>query len=125
MNARTSKSHQSPVTSVPLAAIEQELFGDSECRAEYAKLEAQYALASQIIGIRAATGLTQREFAERAGIKQPQLARLESGQQLPKIDTLAKLAQVAGLSLEIRYVSPETGRPSQRVQAYRVPATGV
>lgn len=69
---------------------------------------AKFCLDSQIIGIRVATGLTQREFAERAGIKQPQLVRLE---------TLARLVQVAGLILEIRYTT--AGR--HRIKTVRSP----
>jgi transcriptional regulator with XRE-family HTH domain len=37
-------------------------------------------------------------------IKQPQLARLETGKQLPRLDTLAMLAAQAGYDLQIEFV---------------------
>jgi transcriptional regulator with XRE-family HTH domain len=52
-------------------------------------------------------GLTQREFASRVGIKQSQLARIESGKQTPKLKTLAKLAAVAGYEVEVNLVPVE------------------
>lgn len=54
--------------------------------------------------LRAASGLTQREFAERIGMNQSQLARIESGKQFPKIETLAKIASGAGYALQIHFL---------------------
>lgn len=54
--------------------------------------------------LRAASGLTQREFAERIGMNQSQLARIESGKQFPKIETLAKIASGAGYALKIHFL---------------------
>lgn len=55
--------------------------------------------------LRAASGLTQREFAERIGMNQSQLARIESGKQFPKIETLAKIASGAGYALQIHFLT--------------------
>jgi transcriptional regulator with XRE-family HTH domain len=38
---------------------------------------------------------------DQSGIKQPQLARLETGKQLPQLDTLATLAAQAGYNLQM------------------------
>ncbi|NEO66429.1 MAG: helix-turn-helix transcriptional regulator, partial [Moorea sp. SIO4G2] len=46
---------------------------------------------------------TQREFAQRLGMKQSQLARIESGKQVPKLQTLAKLAASAGYAIELKF----------------------
>lgn len=48
--------------------------------------------------------LTQRQLAERIGIKQPSLARIERGAHLPSIATLEKIAAGLGKKLEIRFV---------------------
>lgn len=48
--------------------------------------------------------LTQRQLAERIGIKQPSLARIERGTYLPSIATLQKIATGLGKKLEIRFV---------------------
>ncbi len=46
------------------------------------------------------SGLTQKELAERAGIKQPALARLEAGNSTPRASTLKKLANAMNLTIE-------------------------
>lgn len=43
-------------------------------------------------------GLTQAETAERAGMKQPALARIESGTVKPRHATLIRLSSVFGVS---------------------------
>lgn len=45
-------------------------------------------------------GLTQEELAERAGIKQPALARLEKTDAKPRRATLKKLADAMGIEVE-------------------------
>ena len=45
-------------------------------------------------------GLTQKELAERAGISQPALARIEAGRVNPRVDTMARLLRECGMSLE-------------------------
>lgn len=44
------------------------------------------------------------------GIKQPQLARIESGKQVPRLDTLVKLAAGAGYTLEVNFIPPQNRR---------------
>ena len=41
-------------------------------------------------------GLTQRELAERAGIPQPTVSRIESGRVVPRVDTLDRLLRLCG-----------------------------
>lgn len=38
------------------------------------------------------------------GLKQPYLARVESGRQQPKLKTLERIARAAGSKLEVRFV---------------------
>jgi hypothetical protein len=45
-----------------------------------------------------------RIASDRTGMKQPQLARLETGKQLPRLDTLAMLTAEAGYELQIEFV---------------------
>lgn len=45
-------------------------------------------------------GLTQIELADKAGLKQSSLARIESGQSKPRKTTLEKLAEAMNLTLE-------------------------
>ncbi len=47
-------------------------------------------------------GLSQRELAERAGVAQSEIARIESGNREPSIPTLQKILAGAGLELCFR-----------------------
>jgi DNA-binding XRE family transcriptional regulator len=46
-------------------------------------------VAEWVNGARRSAGLTQRQLAERSGVPQPTIARIESGKQMPRADTLA------------------------------------
>jgi transcriptional regulator with XRE-family HTH domain len=46
-------------------------------------------------------GLTQRALAERTGIPQPSIARIEAGETRPRIDTLERLLGATGHALEV------------------------
>ena len=43
--------------------------------------------------------LTQRQLAERAGVPQATVGRIESGMVTPRVDTLERLLRAAGQSL--------------------------
>lgn len=47
-------------------------------------------------------GLSQRELAERAGVSQSEIARIESGKREPSIPTLQKILAGAGKELRFR-----------------------
>lgn len=51
--------------------------------------------------IRARSGLTQRQLAQRAGKAQSEIARIERGRQDPSLTTLQRLARAAGFDLRI------------------------
>ena len=69
----------------------------------YSDLEPRFAVVRQLIEMREKHGWSQRDLAERAGMKQPQLARLETGQVEPRLDTLQRLAKAMGSRLTIRF----------------------
>ncbi len=50
---------------------------------------------------------TQRELAERSGIPQPTIARIERGTQVPRADTLARLPDGCGYELRAVLVRDE------------------
>jgi transcriptional regulator with XRE-family HTH domain len=47
-------------------------------------------------------GLSQRELAERAGVSQSEIARIESGKREPSIPTLQRILAGAGMELRFR-----------------------
>lgn len=71
----------------------------SEFEKEQIDLAAE--LVAQIINRRAELGLTQRQLAEKAGVKQSAIARLESQAVVPRIDTLYKLLRPLGLKIKL------------------------
>lgn len=76
---------------------------DPEVQQAYCDLEPRFAVVRQLIELREKRGWSQRDLAERAGMKQPQLARLETGQVEPKLDTLQRLAMAMDTRLTIRF----------------------
>ena len=76
---------------------------DPEVQQAYSDLEPRFAVVRQLIELREKHGWSQRDLAERAGMKQPQLARLETGQVEPKLDTLQRLAKAMNSRLTIRF----------------------
>lgn len=64
-------------------------------------LRPQYEFRRALIAARLRSGLTQVQIAERLGTTQSAVARLESGQTTPTVDTLCKLASVLGIRFEI------------------------
>lgn len=60
---------------------------------------------------RRATGLSQRGLAERSGVQQPAIARIESGKTAPRADTLERLLAACGYRLEL---GPVAGRGVDR-----------
>ena len=66
-----------------------------------AEVEFETALIGKIIEAREEMGLSQRELAELTGVKQPAIARLESGATVPRIDTLIRLLVPLGKTLAI------------------------
>jgi len=101
-------------------SIRADMLSDPAVKAAYDALEPEFSLANQLIALRAASGLTQREFAQRVGMKQSQLARIESGKQIPKLETLAKLASGAGYSVEVHFIPPK-GEQTEKIKPLRIP----
>ena len=77
------------------------LLEDPEFRKEYEALEPEYQLASALIRLRLAKGLTQEQLARLLNTKQESIARLESGSSLPSLSTVKKVANALDAELEI------------------------
>lgn len=77
---------------------------DPEYAAEWARLQPYYDVIDALITARAEEDLTQRELAERCGMKQSAFARIESGNANPTIKTLQQIAEGLGKQLRISFV---------------------
>ena len=60
-------------------------------------------IARLVSDLRVRTGLSQAELAERTGVSQPMIARLEKGdnRRTPTFDTIFRLLKVLGYSISI------------------------
>lgn len=83
--------------------MHDEWMRNDDYRAEYERLEEEFALAHAIVEARSKAGLTQAELAERMQTSQSTIARLESGKAMPSAKTLSKLAKATGTKLTIRF----------------------
>lgn len=72
-------------------------------KAEYDKLEPQFAVVEAILNARVQKGLTQEALARKIKTKQSAIARIESGNANPSIGFLQKLAEALGKKLIIRF----------------------
>jgi ribosome-binding protein aMBF1 (putative translation factor) len=76
-----------------LQTIKKNMLADREVRAAYDALADEFDLARELIAARVRAGLTQAEVAARMGTTQSVVARLESGAQMPSVNTLLKFAK--------------------------------
>jgi predicted transcriptional regulator len=81
--------------------IREELLRHPEVKREYDKLEPEYNLAESLIQARIDKKLTQKELAEKAGISQVMVSRLESGITNPTVGTVTRVASVLGKKLKL------------------------
>ena len=75
-----------------------------EFKKEWDENELEYQLMMMILKARNEQNLTQSELAERTGIRQSNISRIEKGQALPPISTLCKIAHGLGKRLQIKFV---------------------
>ncbi len=78
---------------------------DPEFAAEYESMRPEYEAIRAMISARLECHMTQKELAERTGIRQSNISRIESGNSSPTIDTLARIAAGLGKKLKIEFVS--------------------
>lgn len=75
-----------------------------EFKKEYDALETEYSLIQAMLDARKASGLTQKDLAERTGIAQADISKLENGNANPSLKTLQRLAEGMGMKLRLEFV---------------------
>ena len=80
-----------------------EMMADPEVRKEYDALEPEFELVRAMIRARHEAGLTQKELAEKTGLQQANISRIENGNGNPSIATLNRIAQGMGKKLIISF----------------------
>lgn len=87
-----------------------------ELHREYEDLEPDYRIIQQIIKFRMDANLTQKEFAERVGMKQSNISRLERGNANPSLNFLKKLAKGMGKELIVDFCLPGTQEIPEKIE---------
>lgn len=77
---------------------------DPEFAAEYEAMRPEYDAVRAVIAARLERNMTQKELAERTGIRQSNISRIESGASSPTVDTLARIAAGLGKQLRIDFI---------------------
>jgi len=72
--------------------VKEQIKHDPRLAKDLTEARAEVRLAVMIARLREKRGWSQRELAKVTGIKQPQIARIEKGGQMPTLDTLWRLA---------------------------------
>lgn len=73
-------------------------------RAEWEKLQPERAVVKAMIDAQNKFGLTKKQLAERSGLAQADISKLENGTANPSIRTLQKLAAGMDMVLHIEFV---------------------
>lgn len=77
---------------------------DEEFRKEYEAIQPEMDVIRAIVDARTSQNLTQKELAERTGINQADISKLENGTRNPSINLLKRLADGMGMTLRIEFV---------------------
>lgn len=81
----------------------KESLKNPKIKAEYDKLQPEFAVIRAVIEARMKKGLTQKMLAGKIGTKQSVISRLESGKGNPSLAFLKRLAVAFNTHLEIRF----------------------
>ena len=82
---------------------------DEKFRKEYEAIQPEMDVIRAIVEARNSQNLTQKELAERTGINQADISKIENGTRNPSLNLLKRLAEGMGMVLKIEFI------PKQRV----------
>lgn len=85
------------------AQVIEEQRQDPAFRAEWDRTAFARDVALRILRYRTDNNLTQTALARQVGMTQSVIARLESGDQPPSIQTLAKLSAGTGMEFDVKF----------------------
>lgn len=88
---------------IPYERTRRKFTDDPEFIREREALEDEFTVADAMIRARIAADLTQAQLAERMGVSQPAIAKLESGKSV-SLNTLKRYAQATGTKLKVEFI---------------------
>lgn len=82
----------------------EEQLQDEEFKKEYENMQPEFDVIRAMVDARTSQNLTQKELAERTGINQADISKLENGTRNPSVNLLKRLADGMGMALKIEFV---------------------
>lgn len=92
-----------------LKQYKDEQMKDTAFAKEYESIQPEMDVIRAIVDARTSQNMTQKELAERTGINQADISKLENGTRNPSVNLLKRLADGMGMALKIEFV------PKQKV----------
>ena len=86
-----------------LKQYKEKRMNDPEFAFAYAELQPELNVIRAIIDARISQNITQKELAERTGIAQAEISKIENGTRNPSIKLLQRLADGMGMVLNISF----------------------
>lgn len=83
---------------------------DPEFRKEWEDIQPEMDVIRAMMEARISQNLTQKELAERTGINQADISKLENGTRNPSLKLLKRLADGMGMTLKIEFVPKEIAK---------------
>ncbi|MDO4556669.1 MAG: helix-turn-helix transcriptional regulator [Lachnospiraceae bacterium] len=87
----------------------EEQMKNPEFQREYEDLQPEFDVIRAIVDARTSQNLTQKQLAEKTGINQADISKLENGTRNPSINLLKRLADGMGMMLKIEFVPKHKG----------------
>ena len=87
-----------------LQELKKEQMKNPEFIKEYDAIQPEMDVIRAIVDARTSQNIRQKELAERTGINQADISKLENGTRNPSINLLKRLAEGMGMVLKIEFV---------------------
>ncbi len=82
----------------------EEQLQDREFRKEWENIQPEMDVIRAIVDARISQNLTQKELADRTGINQADISKLENGTRNPSLNLLKRLADGMGMALKLEFI---------------------
>lgn len=83
---------------------------DPEFKKEWEDIQPEMDVIRAMMEARISQNLTQKELAERTGINQADISKLENGTRNPSLKLLKRLADGMGMTLKIEFIPKEIAK---------------
>jgi len=87
-----------------LTSFKEEQLRNPEFAREYEAIQPEMDVIRAIVEARTSKNLTQKQLAERTGINQADISKLENGTRNPSVNLLKRLAEGMDMVLKIEFV---------------------